>query len=110
MLAAESPGVADGLLLLSYPLHPPRRPRELRVAHFPALRTPAMFVHGSRDPFGTVGELRQALRSIPARTSLVVLDGAGHDWRPRGPSATADGVAGTIVDEFLGWLATAASA
>src|SRR5436190_16911795 len=35
MLAAERPGIADGLLLLSYPLHPPDKPQQLRTAHFP---------------------------------------------------------------------------
>ncbi|MEO8129977.1 MAG: alpha/beta fold hydrolase, partial [Bryobacteraceae bacterium] len=43
MLAAEQPTVADGLLLLSYPLHPPKKPQELRTAHFPQLRTKALF-------------------------------------------------------------------
>ncbi len=51
MLAAEAPAIADALLLLSYPLHPPRRPDEPRTAHFPSLRTPALFVHGTRDQF-----------------------------------------------------------
>ncbi|MDP9051730.1 MAG: alpha/beta fold hydrolase, partial [Acidobacteriota bacterium] len=46
MLAAAKPGLVERLLLLSYPLHPPRRPEELRTTHFPQLTTPAMFVHG----------------------------------------------------------------
>ncbi len=52
MLAAEAPGIADRLLLLSYPLHPPGKPQQLRTAHFPKLQTPAFFIHGSKDPFG----------------------------------------------------------
>ncbi len=79
MLAAEDPGVASGLLLLSYPLHPPRQPSQQRTAHFPSLRTPALFVQGTRDPFGSVEEMRLALQLILARTSLLALDGAGHD-------------------------------
>ena len=79
MLAAEDPGVVSGLLLLSYPLHPPRQPSQQRTAHFPSLRTPALFVQGTRDPFGSVEEMRLALQLIPARTSLLALDGAGHD-------------------------------
>ncbi len=42
MLAASEPGLVERLLLLSYPLHPPRRPEELRTAHFPSLQTPAL--------------------------------------------------------------------
>jgi predicted alpha/beta-hydrolase family hydrolase len=81
MLAASDPGAAEGLLLLSYPLHPPRRPTELRTAHFPKLTTPAVFVHGSRDPFGTPDEMREALALIPAITTLVEIESAGHDLK-----------------------------
>jgi predicted alpha/beta-hydrolase family hydrolase len=81
MLAASDPGVAEGLLLLSYPLHPPGKPTALRTAHFPKLSIPAVFVHGSRDPFGTLEEMRQALALIPAVTELVEVEGAGHDLR-----------------------------
>src|SRR5262245_39533620 len=51
MLAADQPQLVAGLLLLSYPLHPPRKPAELRTAHFPQLNSSVLFVHGSRDPF-----------------------------------------------------------
>ena len=81
MLAAERPGAADGLLLLSYPLHPPKKPDQPRTSFFPDWRTPALFVHGTRDPFGTVEELRGAMERIPARVDLVVVEGAGHDLR-----------------------------
>ena len=66
MLAAEQPQLAAGLLLLSYPLHPPRKPAELRTGHFPQLNTPALFVHGGRDPFGSHEEMKSALALIPA--------------------------------------------
>jgi predicted alpha/beta-hydrolase family hydrolase len=79
MLAAESPELADQLLLLSYPLHPPRKPDQLRTAHFPQLRTPALFVHGARDPFGSPEELKAAMALIPAETALVEIEGARHD-------------------------------
>jgi predicted alpha/beta-hydrolase family hydrolase len=79
MLAAEQHGTADGLVLLSYPLHPPRQPEKLRTDRFAQLETPALFVHGSRDAFGSREELESALRLIPAPTALVVIEGAGHD-------------------------------
>ena len=84
MLAAEEPELASGLLLLSYPLHPPRKPEQKRDAHFPKLQTSALFVHGSRDPFGSPEEMEQALKLIPARTELVIRDGAGHDLKGTG--------------------------
>jgi predicted alpha/beta-hydrolase family hydrolase len=79
ILAAETPGLVDGLLLLSYPLHPPRKPAQLRTAHFPKLQTAAFFVHGSRDPFASLEELQQAIALIPAETRLIELEGAGHE-------------------------------
>jgi len=79
MLAAEQPQLVSGLILLSYPLHPPRKPADLRTAHFPKLNTPALFVHGSRDPFGSHAEMKDALALIPAQTSLMEVEGAGHD-------------------------------
>jgi len=79
MLLAEDPSVADALLLLSYPLHPPNKPQQLRTAHFPKLRTLALFVHGSLDPFGSPDEMRAALELIPSHTQLLMIDGAGHD-------------------------------
>ena len=82
MVAAEGPGACDGLLLLSYPLHPPGKPAQLRTEHFPKLRVPAVFVHGTRDPFGTVEELRNAIKLIPAAARLQVVDGAGHGVPP----------------------------
>jgi uncharacterized protein len=79
MLAAEQPQLAAGLLLLSYPLHPPRKPAELRTAHFPQLKTPSLFVHGGRDPFGSHDEMRAALTLSPAKTLLMEVEGAGHE-------------------------------
>jgi len=79
MLAAESPGLMDRLLLMSYPLHPPRKPDQLRTAHFPKLQTPAIFVHGPRDPFATTEELKSAIALIPAETTLLEIEGAGHE-------------------------------
>lgn len=79
MLCATEPGLVDRLLLLSYPLHSPQRPSELRTGHFPDIKTPALFVHGTRDPFGSIDELVAALKLIPARTELLPITGSGHE-------------------------------
>jgi uncharacterized protein len=81
LLAADEPELAQALLLFSYPLHPPGKPDRLRTEHFPRLRVPAVFVHGTRDPFGSLAELRSAIVLIPAPTTLIAIDGAGHDLR-----------------------------
>jgi predicted alpha/beta-hydrolase family hydrolase len=81
MLAADDPGVANALLLFSYPLHPPGKPQRLRTEHFPRLGVPALFVQGTVDPFGSVDELSAAIGLIPAATRLITIDGAGHDLK-----------------------------
>ena len=80
--AAEDPAVADALLLFSYPLHPPREPEKPRTGHFGALHVPALFVHGTRDPFGSIAELQEALHLIPAKTVLMPVNGAPHGLPP----------------------------
>jgi uncharacterized protein len=79
ILCAAEPELVSGLLLLSYPLHPPRKTEQLRIQHLPDLRTPSLFVQGTRDPFGSPEELVKALKLIPARTELMTVEGAGHD-------------------------------
>jgi predicted alpha/beta-hydrolase family hydrolase len=79
MLCAEEPDLVAGLLLLSYPLHPPRRPEQQRTQHLPDLRTATLFVQGTRDPFGSIEEIERAIKMIPAKTKLLTVEGAGHD-------------------------------
>jgi hypothetical protein len=86
MLCADEPGLVEGLLLLSYPLHPPRKPEQLRVQHLPTLQTSSLFVHGTRDPFGSAEEMESALRLIPAKTRLMQIEDAGHDLGFKGKS------------------------
>jgi predicted alpha/beta-hydrolase family hydrolase len=99
MLCADQPGLVEGLLLLSYPLHPPRKAEQLRTQHLPRLRTPALFVHGTRDPFGEPEELESALSLIPAKARLVQVDGAGHDLGFKGKE-TRDGLPELVLAEF----------
>jgi len=105
MLLAEEPELAAALLLLSYPLHPPGRGRELRTAHLPQLRTPALFVHGSVDPFGSLAEVQAARALIASATALLAIDGAGHGLGhgPKAPQPAARTV-DTVVQTFLAFV------
>jgi uncharacterized protein len=100
LLAASEPSVCDGLLLLSYPLHPPGNATKLRTAHFPQLRNPALFVQGTRDPFGSVEEMKSALQLVPAPHLHVVIEAAGHDLRPGRKVANGAGVEQAIAKAF----------
>ncbi|HZQ67983.1 MAG TPA: alpha/beta fold hydrolase [Terriglobales bacterium] len=100
MLCAEDPCVADGLLLTSYPLHPPGKPERLRTDHFPKLTKPALFVQGTRDGFGSIEELQAALKLISAKTQLTPVEGAGHDLGFSAKKKSAE-LPGRILEEFL---------
>jgi uncharacterized protein len=83
--------------LLSYPLHPPKNPAQLRTAHFPNLRSPALFVHGARDGFATFDEMTAALKLIPARTQLLPVESAGHELlTPRNRSTLPQQIASAL--------------
>jgi predicted alpha/beta-hydrolase family hydrolase len=103
MLCADEPDLARGLLLLSYPLHPPGKPEKLRTEHFFHLQTPALFVEGTRDPFGSLQEIEQALKLIPAKTKLLPVEGAGHDLGFKGKSRRED-LPRTVFEEFQNFL------
>src|ERR1700722_6918422 len=98
MLAAAEPRLVESLLLLSYPLHPPEKPAELRTKHFPSLHTPALFVHGMRDGFGTIPEIQSALSLIPARTDLLPIAGAGHELLTK---SNRDALIEEVISRFL---------
>lgn len=100
MVAAESGDAVDGLLLLSYPLHPPAKPEKLRTEHLPDLQTPAIVVHGSKDPFATTDEMRAALELIPAPTTLVEFEGAKHDLDVAKFPVVERAVSATLSDMF----------
>ncbi len=103
MLCAEEPDLVAGLLLLSYPLHPPRKPEQQRTQHLPDLRTPTLVVHGTRDPFASIAELERALKMIPAKTKLLPIEGAGHDLGFKGKE-TREHVPQEILSEFVKFL------
>jgi predicted alpha/beta-hydrolase family hydrolase len=90
-----------GLLLLSYPLHPPRKPTQLRTSHFPQLATPALFVHGSRDPFGSLDEMKSALSLIRAKTKLLEVSGAGHELLS---AKAGQDLPGQVTEAFLNFF------
>lgn len=90
---------AAGLVLLSYPLHPPGKPDKLRVDHFDDIRVPALFVGGDRDPFGTPEEFAAHLGAIGGDVTIHWLERQGHDPKPRSDARIV-----TAVADFLAAL------
>lgn len=88
---------AAGLILLSYPLHPPGKPERLRIEHFADIKVPVLLISGRSDPFGTPEEFQTQLALIPGPVTQLWLTG-GHDPR------NADGKIATAVVDWLGTL------
>ena len=91
---------AAGLVLISYPLHPPGRPDRPRIAHLPALSVPCLFVSGTRDAFGSPEELEAATSGIGGPVTHAWIPGGDHGLRRRDADVTA-AVVGWLEDRFL---------
>jgi predicted alpha/beta-hydrolase family hydrolase len=87
---------ARGLVLVSYPLHPPGKPENLRTAHFPDLHVPCLFVSGTKDTFGRPEELEEATRAIPGEVTHVWIEGGDHGLRRKDAA---------VVEAVTAWLA-----
>jgi hypothetical protein len=83
MVLAAGEAAIDVLTLFSYPVHPPGKPERPRTEHLPDIAVPTVFTHGTSDPFGTLGEVRDAAAMIAAPTELVEIAGARHDLRSK---------------------------
>lgn len=88
---------AAGLVLISYPLHPPGKPENLRIEHFPRLEVPCLFVSGTRDPFGAPDELESHTAAIPGPVTHMWVEGGRHELK---------GADQRIVEAVQAWLPT----
>jgi uncharacterized protein len=66
-----------GLVFFGYPLHPPGNPEQRRDRHLPHITVPMLFLHGTRDPFGTKEEMRELIDELPTST-LNIVEGGDH--------------------------------
>jgi predicted alpha/beta-hydrolase family hydrolase len=82
-------------VLVCYPLHPPGKPENLRVDHFPQLDVPCLFISGTRDPFGSPEEFDRHLPAIPGDVTVHRIEGKGHDLKGAEPE---------ITDTVVAWL------
>ena len=73
-------GVA-GVVCIGYPLHPPKKPEQLRTEHLPRLSTKALFISGTRDEFGTPEELVNAFALLPSPPAVQFIEGGRHELK-----------------------------
>ena len=81
-----------GVACIGYPLHPPKKPDNLRTEHFGNLHNPLLFISGTRDEFGTPEELELAWKLLPNRPTVQMIEKGRHELRGADPQV-ADFVA-----------------
>jgi predicted alpha/beta-hydrolase family hydrolase len=101
-LGAQGVDGLAGIVALGYPLHPPGKPDQPRVAHLPAIGVPVLIVQGERDPFGTPRELEPVVRTMTAQVTLHVVSGGDHSLAVRRRTAPE------IYDVIANWMRTVA--
>jgi uncharacterized protein len=93
----------QGVVALGYPLRPPGRAGADRTSHLAALRIPLLVVQGTRDTFGTPGDIRDAMIAVPAPVTVVPVEGGDHSFAVRGRAPTV--VLGDVADAVVRWMA-----
>ena len=103
-VAAAGVGDLVGLVFLGYPLHPPGNPEKLRSKHLPLIKSPMLFIQGSRDTFGTAAELGPIVKKLSDAT-LHLIEGGDHSLKvPKKMGMTQEELYASVQDEIVRWL------
>ena len=91
----NDPLLVAGLVLMSYPLHPPKKPENLRIEHLPRIASPVLAISGTKDNFGTPDELREAFTVVQTPVTWNFLENARHELQRK------DDEIGAIVRDWV---------
>lgn len=103
---SDAPAAVRACVALGYPLHPPGKPEQLRVAHLAAIRVPLLVVQGERDPFGSPDEIRREFAAAGGRAEVVEVPRGGHGFEVRSKDAMQSEVFAGVADTVSRWLDT----
>lgn len=96
--------IADGLVFLGYPLHPPGNPSKLRVDHLPHIKVPMLFVQGTRDSLGTVDEIKPFIKKLKLPAEIYSIEGGDHSFKaPKKFGKTQEEIYAAAMDEIARW-------
>ena len=109
MVAAHAPAAGfdpqpSGLIFFGYPLHPPGAPQKRRDAHLPAIKVPMLFLHGTRDPFGSPEEMEPLVASLKGAT-LRLCDGGDHSLVASKKQDPKGELLSSALDSAAEWMA-----
>ena len=77
----DDPLLVAGVACIGYPLHPPKKPDQLRIEHLPRMHAKSLFISGTRDEFGTPAELASAFSLLPTPPSVQFIEGGRHELK-----------------------------
>ena len=101
----STPLSVAGLIFLGYPLHPPGRPDKLRDAHLPQIKSPMLFIQGSRDAFGTQEEIGAVIKRLHLPATLHAIAGGDHSLKvPKSAGIPQAQIYESTMDEIARWL------
>lgn len=92
---SDDPLAVRGLVLIAYPLAPPKKPDAPRIEHLARITVPVLCVSGTRDEFGSPDALRHAFDAVPAPVEWHFVEGARHELRG------ADNEVAAVVTEWV---------
>lgn len=93
-----------GLVFLGYPLHPPGQPQKLRTEHWPAIKVPMLFIQGTRDSFGTPGEIKPILKKMKLAAEIYVVETGDHSLKvQKSAGVTQDAVYQSVMNRIVAW-------
>ncbi|MEY3267202.1 MAG: hypothetical protein RJA15_1648 [Actinomycetota bacterium] len=93
----ENPLDVAGVVLISYPLHPPKKPENMRIEHLPRVNVPTLCVSGTKDTFGTPAELEIAFAVVPGDVTWQWVQNGRHELA----RADAD-----VAQRIASWIST----
>jgi predicted alpha/beta-hydrolase family hydrolase len=79
-IGADTPKVS-GLVFLGYPLHPPRKPDQLRDSHLYGIHLPMLFLSGTADEFAERALLEQVVKRLGSRATLIWTEKGDHSLK-----------------------------
>jgi predicted alpha/beta-hydrolase family hydrolase len=103
-LGAQGLDGLKGIVALGYPLHPPGKPDQPRVAHLPSITAPTLIVQGERDTFGTPDELRPVIKTMTALVTLHVIASGDHSFTVR--SRKREDIFEEVTNAIVAWMET----
>ena len=79
-LAALPNNNVKGIIFYGFPLHAPGKPSVERAEHLKDVKTPMLFLQGSKDEFATWELIQKVTSSLPL-AELVRIEGANHGFK-----------------------------